>query len=260
MRKPRCVQLNQIGGLVHEYWQMHNRQFKLESTGIKSVLFACLKFGLHHRTMSKSKIAIQALCFMDNHCHKLVAYSGPSAHLSRFMKLMNGEFARTFHSIFKTSGAVTNGRPKTKPLTANTQDDIRTHLYIEANPIRTGGWKLENIHLYQFNSYRRYAYGVIDEITRILTPPRWYIGLGKTDEERQRRYRSLFRKFCLEECGLTRADIVTRVAETLASTRWSNPSTSNKIHNAILLAFKRLDRRLGASSIKSEGEARKLSH
>jgi hypothetical protein len=72
---------------------------------------------------------------------------------------------------------------------------MRVHFYIEANPIRAGMVKPEKLRNYFWNSYRFYAHGEVDEWTKHITPPQWYIDLDQTPEGRQRAYRVLFRKY-----------------------------------------------------------------
>src|SRR5690606_30001750 len=72
---------------------------------------------------------------------------------------------------------------------------MRVHFYIEANPIRAGLCKFENLQTYKYSSYKFYAFGFEDEFTSVLTIPEWYLKLGKTAKERQRKYRALFREY-----------------------------------------------------------------
>ena len=65
---------------------------------------------------------------------------------------------------------------------------MKVHFYIEANPLRANLCKLENLHLYEFSSYRLYAYGIRDVFTDHLAEPEWYQKLGSTPAERQLRY------------------------------------------------------------------------
>lgn len=237
MRKPRCQVLPQEGGLVHEMWQIHNKAHKLKEFSLKYILFKCLKFSLFHKK-TQGLVRIQAFCFMDNHCHQIVKYEGKSNHLSTFMKLMNGEFSRYFHLIFKSSGAVNNGRPKTVLLDPGTASDIRAHLYVEANPIRSRTWKLENLHFNVFNSYRFYALGIMDDFTSILTPPRWYLNLGNTALERQRKYRKLFRNF-LKQYSSNNTHQASKELDSTPNHTWK---LGKEAHSFLVKINRRLDR------------------
>ncbi len=68
-------------------------------------------------------------------------------------------------------------------------------MYVEANPIRAGLRKFENLKLYKFNSFAFYAFGEIDKDHPPLTPPDWYVNLGHDLASRQKKYRSLFKAY-----------------------------------------------------------------
>ena len=72
---------------------------------------------------------------------------------------------------------------------------MRAQFYVEANPIRARMCMAENLKLQTFTSYRYYAYGIVDEQTKLISPPTWYIKLGGTPKERQAKYRSLFKAY-----------------------------------------------------------------
>jgi hypothetical protein len=129
---------------------------------------------------------------MNNHSHQILGYSGGVAFLSSFMRIAHGEFGRIFNKVFKRTGKVANERPRTVLVQETDRSQMRAHMYVEANPIRAGMRKAENLKLYRFSSFRFYAFGIMDEFTQLLVPPEWYLNLGQTPEERQRKYRSLF--------------------------------------------------------------------
>ena len=72
---------------------------------------------------------------------------------------------------------------------------MRVHFYVEANPIRAKFRTLENLKSYVYSSYGFYAYGKKTKFTHLLTIPEWYLQLGKTAQERQTKYRKLFREY-----------------------------------------------------------------
>jgi hypothetical protein len=80
---------------------------------------------------------------------------------------------------------------------------MRVHFYVEANPIRAGFRKLENLKDYVYSSYGFYAYGKRTKFTHLLTFPEWYLRLGKTFRERQVQYRKLFRAYLGEYVSST---------------------------------------------------------
>ncbi len=193
----RSIQLQNAQGFVHEFWKCHNSSMYLSSARMKHLLLKAIHFALKHKSFSRDSVKIHAVCFMDNHCHKLIHYENGTKQLSLFMKLAHGYFAQKFNFLNKSKGAVNNGRPKTIPIENEAIHLMRTHFYIESNPIRVSGstWGQENLKNYYFNSYRLFAYGIVDAFTEIISIPLWYLRLGRTPHERQIRYRKLFRNY-----------------------------------------------------------------
>jgi hypothetical protein len=110
------------------------------------------------------------------------------------MRVAHGIFGALFNKAHKRTGKVANERPKT-PLIGDLKSEIRTHFYIEANPVRARKTQLEKLRNDKYNSYRYFAYGEVDPITENITPPEWYLGLAKTPEKRQKLYRELFMQY-----------------------------------------------------------------
>lgn len=153
----------------------------------------CTKKALEHKTVS-GKVTLSGFCLMNNHSHMLIDYWETSEDLSQFMRLSHSRFGFTYNRLHNKSGKVANERPKT-PLIEDPNHNMRVHFYIEANPIRAGLRKLDNLHLYKYSSYGFYAYGMKSIWTNLLTIPVWYMELGKTWSERQKEYRKLFREY-----------------------------------------------------------------
>ena len=161
--------------------------------------FECLELGLEHRptfhpTKLKEKVEIHAFCAMSNHFHQVVGYSGGSNNLSLLMRHQHALFGIRYNRAKGRSGKVAEGRPKT-PLIQNAEHEMRVHFYVEANPIRADFRTLENLKDYIYSSYGFYAYGKKTKFTHLLTIPDWYLKLGKTQRERQAKYRKLFREY-----------------------------------------------------------------
>ena len=68
---------------------------------------------------------------------------------------------------------------------------MRLMLYIDFNPVRAG--LVDDPADWPFSSYRFYAFGEVNEWTQHLTPPDFYLNLGKTPSQRQAAYRRLAR-------------------------------------------------------------------
>lgn len=150
------------------------------------------------RSLKQGNVAIHSYCVMDNHYHQSTSYQSTSHNLSKYMRYAHSIFGSCYNRIHKRSGKVAEARPKTS-LIENTEHEMRVHFYIEANPIRAGMCTPEQLKNYKFNSFRFYAYGIKDEYTSLLTLPQWYLELGSTPKERQRRYRQLFYEYLKEQ-------------------------------------------------------------
>jgi REP element-mobilizing transposase RayT len=191
MRITRKMLLANSRGIIHKFWRCHNKAFLLITDAAKTLYLNSLKSGLKDRKVN-GEVKLEAYCVMNNHAHQILSYSGGSESVSRFMRIAHSEFGRLFNRLFKRTGTVLNERPKTVVVQESDESLMRAHMYVEANPIRAKMNTPENLKQYRFSSFRYYAYGIIDEFTKLLTPPEWYLRLGSTPEERQRKYRSLF--------------------------------------------------------------------
>lgn len=198
MRPSRSDILPQDGGTVHKFWRCHNREYYLRDSSIKALYLRSTISGLTEKKLN-GEVKIQAYCVMDNHSHMVLRYTKKSKSLSDFMRMAHSQFGRIFNKRHNRSGKVANERPKT-PLIQDQIHAMRVHMYVEANPIRAGICKFENLKLQKFNTFRFYAFGIVDEFTKHLDMPDWYLQLGSTPEQRQCKYRRLFYLY-LKETG-----------------------------------------------------------
>jgi len=166
----------------------------------RELFLKCVIHALNHRSVA-GRVKVSAFCVMSNHAHQLIYTDGKSAWLSKFMQISLTKFARIYNDLKERSGAVGNGRPKTIEIQQSASALMRAHMYIEANPVRAGFREFENLKLYKGSSFRFYAFGDVDEFTKHLEVPEWYLILGETPAERQAAYRSIFKAF-LEETGV----------------------------------------------------------
>jgi putative transposase len=91
---------------------------------------------LMRQAREKYPIAMQAWCLMPNHFHLLVQLH-EADQLNKFMQWLMTSHVRRYHSHYKTSGHVWQGRFKSFII----QDDdhlLTVVRYIEANPVRAG--------------------------------------------------------------------------------------------------------------------------
>lgn len=199
MRYSRSQALPPTQGTVHKYWRCHNRAFLLQDNALKELYLKCTEIGLKHRN-TDSKVLLHAFGVMSNHVHQVATYQEALRRLSAYMRVTHGVFGSRFNRRCGRTGAVVNERPKTS-LVQNSEHAMRVQFYVEANPIRAGVCKAENLKLHPYSSYRFYAYGIVDKFTKFLTPPSWYMSLGSTPQERQARYRSLFMAYLRRSSG-----------------------------------------------------------
>lgn len=197
MRIKRSLLLWPLSSTVHLYWRCHNREFYLQDTDIKSLYMNSVERALKYKNQG-DHCKIHAFCAMGNHFHQSTSYSNGSQNLSNFMRYANSVFGASYNRTKKRSGKVAEGRPKT-PLIQDRSHEMMVHFYIEANPIRAGFRKSENLGSYIYSSYGFYAFGKKTRFTHLLTVPQWYLELGKTPIERQRKYRRLFAAYIERE-------------------------------------------------------------
>lgn len=192
MRPSRKFLIPNDSGLVHKIWRAHNKDHLLKLHVDKEKYI-----GLISDTISKAhfknNITMYAFCIMNNHAHELVQYTDAREILSKFMQNLHSRFGIYYNKINSRIGPVAYDRPKTPLVEPNSAHAMRVHFYIEANPLRAG--IVKDLRNYKYSSYQFYAYGKINQFTKFLTPPRWYLELGKTALARQKKYRALFQKY-----------------------------------------------------------------
>ncbi len=191
MRISRTQQLHPFSASTHMYWKCHNHEYYLQKNSIKDLYIKCINESLNRKSSYHSKITISSFCVMSNHFHQIASYRNSSIHLSNHMRYSQGLFGARYNRMNSRAGKVSIGRPKT-PLIQNSTHEMKVHLYIEANPIRAGICKIQDLKYFKHCSFRFYAFGIEDQITKILTIPQWYLDLGRTSLERQKKYRELF--------------------------------------------------------------------
>lgn len=195
MRISRCIQLHEPRGMAHQYWRCHNKEFYLAAKPVKNLYLQCIKESLSPNII-RDNVTIHAFCVMGNHYHSILSYKGSCQWLSNFMRQAHSLFGSRYNKSHNRSGKVAEGRPKTSAI-QDCQYARKAHFYVEANPIRAKICDLENLKNYEHCSYGFYAYGIRHKYTELLTPPDWYIALGKTAIERQKKYRRLFKEYLL---------------------------------------------------------------
>lgn len=197
MRQSRKQILSIPEGYVHCVWKCHNSEFYLEKRESRELLLGIFfKYLTLNGANYLNKVHLHAFCVMSNHVHFLMSYEGGSENLSDFLRRCNGVFGQTYNRLNRRSGKVANARPFVS-LIESYEHALRVHMYIEANPIRSGMRDLENLHLDRFNSYRLFAFGDADVQTKKMVLPGWYMELGESPEMRQEKYRRIFAEYVM---------------------------------------------------------------
>lgn len=130
---------------------------------------------------------VHAYVLMTNHVHLLVSADDPGAP-SRVMKALGQRYVQYINRTYRRSGGLWEGRFRSCLVQ---QDDclFACLRYIEMNPVRAG--MVEQPVDYRWSSYRAHAHGAFDTM---LKPHSAYLALGTNPDERQQRYRMLFRE------------------------------------------------------------------
>ncbi|MFH1356335.1 MAG: transposase, partial [bacterium] len=165
------------GSIFHVTWQCHNEDWLLSSHFAKKLYFELLlKYKCAYR------MTFFSYCLMDNHIH-LTGQCESQIMLSRFFKVVNSCFAKAINKFLKRKGQVVMDRYKS-PVIETDEDLMSVITYNDLNPYRT----IRKTHPkdYEWSSYAHYAYGKQDPL---LTEPEFYITLGNTAKERQKKYR-----------------------------------------------------------------------
>ena len=190
-----------IEGLAHhKIWRGHNKEYNVASFYEKFLYLTLLA------KTQESQNPLHAFCLMSNHVHEVYQVDDLNS-FSNFMRRHHGQYGQTFNRLKRRSGKVAQDRPKTIPI-ENHEHEMRVTFYIHANPIRAGMVKDAGQHVY--STHKLYSYGSkpswLRKIARLrISFPAWYLALGRTMRERQRRYRQLFEQY-LRESGLRRQE------------------------------------------------------
>ena len=130
--------------------------------------------------------AIHAYALMTNHVHLLLTPSATGMP-SRLMQSLGRRYVQYVNRFYRRTGSLWEGRYKSSVV--NAEDYLLAcQRYIELNPVRAG--MVNDPGQYRWSSYRRNGLQLADNR---ITPHEFYLGLGRTDEERGAAYRAMFR-------------------------------------------------------------------
>ncbi|WOD12157.1 transposase [Pseudomonas sp. NyZ704] len=132
-------------------------------------------------------MAIHAWVFMTNHVHLLATPDGINS-IALMMQAMGRQYVRYFNARYHRTGTLWEGRYRSC-LVDSDEYLLQCQRYIEMNPVRAS--MVRAPHEYHWSSYRTNAHG---RPSQLVTPHPLYQQLGRTPEDRQSAYRSLFTK------------------------------------------------------------------
>jgi putative transposase len=164
---------------VHLIHRFANGEFLLEDPALKAYLRHLLL--MYKKVFS---IRIFAYCFLDSHFHLVVAFNS-TRELSRFIHAVCFRLARRINEVLGRKGHAFMDRART-PVIQTGRRLIATMRYIDLNPVRAGIVKAA--HLYDWSSFRFYAYGEKDEL---LDPAPDYLRLSKNPALQRKYYREM---------------------------------------------------------------------
>ena len=177
----RRMDIVKDGDTVHITWKCHNEEWLIKSDFTKSY-YANLLF----QNAKNYGVIVYSLDFMDNHIHASIMCTRLIG-LSCLMRLINSRFAKMVNYRLERKGQVIMDRYRS-PVIHSDRHHLNVMIYGNMNPVRAG--KVKHPKDYKWSSYRFYAYG--EQMgTWDLTPAPAYLNLGKTPEERQKKYREM---------------------------------------------------------------------
>jgi putative transposase len=197
MRVPRGEILGK-GDAFHKIWRCHDRKWLLRNHSEKHAYLKSI-YDDYKQKCSKDDFVIYSYNMMSNHGHEACKITGKVKVFSDHMRRSHGLFGMMYNRRHDRIGKVAHSRPKT--LKVQDDDQLKTLMfYIDCNPVRAGIVKHPtNVLWKEFSSCRYYCYGEKNSYSEMLTEPEWYLKLGKTPRQRQRKYRSKLDKYLVEQ-------------------------------------------------------------
>jgi len=164
-------------------WRTVDGAFFLASDTVKKLYLFCF-FRFMFR--ARGNVLLHGFCVMSNHFHKAAQLVGDATHMSKWARSSHSSFGQKYNRLNKRRGPVGQDRPKT--VVCEDQEALkRVMFYGDWNPVEAN--MCAHPSEYRFSSYRYYAFGEVNEWTRHITPPRFYLEMGETPEKRQAEYR-----------------------------------------------------------------------
>ncbi len=177
----RLARVSPVGVPQHVIQRGNNRQacFAGESD-MKAYLSWLREFSKKH------EVDVHAWVLMSNHVHLLCTPQAPDA-VAKMMQSLGRMYVRYFNFTYQRSGTLWEGRYKSC-LVDSEEYLLHLYRYIELNPVRAN--MVNDPVEYSWSSYQCNALG---KGSRLRAAHSVYLALGATENERQTRYRALFR-------------------------------------------------------------------
>jgi putative transposase len=135
----------------------------------------------------KHDCPIHCYVLMGNHVHLMMTPPDKDS-IKATMHALNTRYVWHFNKRHERTGPLWEGRYRTSVIDNDAYLKV-CYQYIELNPVRAKF--CQQPADYDWSSHRHHAYGESD---RIVSQHRGYTMLGKTDEQRQKRYQGWFRQ------------------------------------------------------------------
>lgn len=184
---PRQLRLIVIGHPHHIILRGNNRSAIFDNDKDRRFFLECLE-----EAKKKTNSKIYAYCLMTNHIH-LLAEPSTEDGISDMMQSLGRRYVRYITLTYRRTGTLWEGRFKSS-LVSKDEYFLACIRYIELNPIRAK--IIKEPEDYPWSSFRFRAEGKVDSL---LNEDSIYIGLGKTPQERQVKYKEWFKRSISDE-------------------------------------------------------------
>ena len=177
----RLTRVNPVGVPQHIVQRGNNRQICFGGEeDMKAYLNWLEEYSIKHG------VEIHAWVLMTNHVHLLCTPLSEEA-ISKMMQSIGRMYVRYYNYTYQRSGTLWEGRFKAS-LIDSERYLLELHRYIELNPVRAG--MVEEPSEYSWSSYGCNGLGIE---SKLQTPHKIYLALGKTKQERLSSYSELFK-------------------------------------------------------------------
>ena len=177
-RKPREFT---AGGIYHVFNRGNNRRTIFEERQDYECFLKILKAG-----QDRERVALFHYCLMSNHYHLLMR-SEEAESLPRYMHWVQLGYVRYYKKKHKTTGHIFEERYRS-PRILEESYYLQCGRYIERNPVKAQmALRAED---YPYSSAAYYVKGKRDVL---VTENLYYQGLGKSQEERRKSYKTFIR-------------------------------------------------------------------